>query len=270
MKLSIITINLNNKAGLQKTIDSVVSQTFKDFEWIVIDGGSTDGSKELIEQYVGHFAYWVSEPDNGIYNAMNKGIKVAKGEYLQFLNSGDWLVDETALERCFSHGFTADIAYGDLWLCEGEVRERYNYPNQLTLRFLYDFSLGHCASFIRKEVIENELYDERLKIVSDWEFYLKQALNNKTFEYIDEDVSCFDMSGVSCKNGQLVNQERNKVLKELIPNMLVGDYELMDEMQSKLNDDRIKAVMRYSEKTLYRKMITACLSFIGFIDKNFA
>ncbi len=89
MKLSIITVNLNNKDGLQKTIDSVISQTFKDFEWIVIDGGSTDGSKELIEKYSDYISYWVSEPDKGIYNAMNKGIKVAKGDYLEFLNSGD-------------------------------------------------------------------------------------------------------------------------------------------------------------------------------------
>ena len=78
MKLSIITINYNNKAGLQKTIDSVVAQTWRDFEWIIIDGGSTDGSKELIEQYQQHFAYWCSEPDKGVYNAMNKGIDKAK------------------------------------------------------------------------------------------------------------------------------------------------------------------------------------------------
>ena len=97
MKLSIITVNLNNRDGLKKTIDSVISQTFKDFEWIVIDGGSTDGSRELIEQYVNHFAYWVSEPDKGVYNAMNKGVKKAKGEYLQFLNSGDWLRDENTV-----------------------------------------------------------------------------------------------------------------------------------------------------------------------------
>ena len=84
MKLSIITINYNNKAGLQRTIDSVICQTCKDFEWIVIDGGSTDGSKQLIEQYQSHFAYWCSEPDNGVYHAMNKGITHAKGEYLLF------------------------------------------------------------------------------------------------------------------------------------------------------------------------------------------
>ena len=115
MKLSIITVNLNNRDGLQKTIDSVICQTFRDFEWIVIDGGSTDGSKELIEQYADHFAYWVSEPDKGIYNAMNKGIKVAKGEYLQFLNSGDSLWNETTLQGVvpFFSG-TTDIFYGDV------------------------------------------------------------------------------------------------------------------------------------------------------------
>lgn len=91
MKLSIITVNLNNRDGLKRPIDSVVSQTFTNYEWIVIDGGSTDGSRELIEQYSNHFAYWCNEPDKGIYNAMNKGIAHAKGEWLQFLNSGDVL-----------------------------------------------------------------------------------------------------------------------------------------------------------------------------------
>ncbi|MDR2910496.1 MAG: glycosyltransferase [Bacteroidales bacterium] len=93
MKLSIITINLNNVAGLQKTIESVVKQTFTDYEYIVIDGGSTDGSADIIKQHANKITYWVSEPDKGIYNAMNKGIRVAKGEYCLFLNSGDWLIN---------------------------------------------------------------------------------------------------------------------------------------------------------------------------------
>ena len=108
MKLSIITINYNNKNGLQKTIDSVISQTFKDFEWIIIDGGSTDGSKELIEKYSQHITYWVSEPDKGIYNAMNKGIKVAKGEYLFFLNSGDYLVQPNTINQIFTQSPNTD------------------------------------------------------------------------------------------------------------------------------------------------------------------
>lgn len=101
MKLSIITVNLNNRDGLKRTIDSVVSQTFTDYEWIVIDGGSNDGSRELIEHYSDHFAYWCSEPDKGIYNAMNKGIAHAKGEWLQFLNSGDVLYSNNTLASVF-------------------------------------------------------------------------------------------------------------------------------------------------------------------------
>ena len=108
-KLSIITVNLNNREGLRKTAESVVSQTYKDYEWIVIDGGSTDGSKELIEQYAEHISYWVSEPDKGIYNAMNKGIRQAHGEYFLFLNSGDSLCDDDIVESFCVGNFKEDI-----------------------------------------------------------------------------------------------------------------------------------------------------------------
>ena len=111
MKLSIITINYNNRDGLQKTIDSVVSQTYKNFEWIIIDGGSTDGSKELIEQYQDHCAYWCSEPDKGIYNAMNKGIEKAIGDYSLFLNSGDRLHDDTVIDKIVS--FLGKTVFGN-------------------------------------------------------------------------------------------------------------------------------------------------------------
>lgn len=271
MKLSIITINLNNHDGLQKTIDSVVAQTFKDFEWIVIDGGSTDGSKELIEQYADHFAYWVSEPDKGIYNAMNKGIRMAKGDYLQFLNSGDWLVDEKTLERCFVHNFSADIAYGNLDLVYSkEKEERVVFPERITLRFLYHESLGHGASFIKRVLFEHEQYEENLKIVSDWSFYVKMMMENRRFEYIDEVVICFDMNGISMTNETLGKQEREQVIAQLFPKMLVKDYKLMDEMEIQLNQDRIKKVREYSKKKkLYRKMITGCLQFIELIDRVF-
>lgn len=97
MKLSIITINRNNCAGLSRTMDSVIRQTCKDFEWILIDGASTDGSVDLIRQNKQHITYWVSEPDKGIYNAMNKGLQQAHGEYCLFLNSGDWLAQNSTI-----------------------------------------------------------------------------------------------------------------------------------------------------------------------------
>ena len=112
VKLSIITVNLNNLEGLKRTYESVVCQTFTDYEWIVIDGGSTDGSREFIEQHQDKFAYWCSEPDKGIYNAMNKGIVRAKGEYLNFMNSGDCFACEETLAGVFGRERTADILYG--------------------------------------------------------------------------------------------------------------------------------------------------------------
>lgn len=270
MKLSIITVNLNNKDGLQKTIDSVVSQTFKDFEWIVIDGGSTDGSRELIEQYADHFAYWVSEPDKGVYNAMNKGIRVAKGEYLQFLNSGDWLWNETALERCFSHGFTADIAYGDLYLFRENGFEERRYSDNLSLRFFYRDTLCHNSTFIKRLPLANELYDESLKIVSDWKFFLMQFINNKSFEHINEFVISYDASGISV-NRKLWKQERYEVMKRIVPSWALQCNRDMDEMEDLLNLYHVRKVLEIGKKRkLYHKMITGCLMFVGFIDNVFS
>lgn len=271
MKLSIITVNLNNRDGLQKTIDSLVAQTFKDFEWIVMDGGSTDGSKELIEQYADHFAYWVSEPDKGVYNAMNKGIKVAQGDYLLFLNSGDWLCDKTALERCFRHEFNSDIAYGNVFFCDGEKKVKCCYPEQLSFRYLYNTSLGHNASFIRREIIQKEMYDEELKIVSDWKFFLMQALKNREFEYLGEMVSCFDTHGISSLNRDLVSQEREKVIRQLVPESIIADYKHMDEMDAQLKKVQVKNVIDFSWKNrLYRKMITVCLRFVDWLERRMA
>jgi glycosyltransferase involved in cell wall biosynthesis len=269
MKLSIITINYNNLAGLQKTIESVVGQTFKDYEWIIIDGGSSDGSRELIEQNAHLFSYWVSEPDKGIYNAMNKGIKVAKGDYLQFLNSGDWLYDDTSLERCFSHSFTGDIVYGDFYFVmrDGQMRKSC-IPNPLTLRYLYHYSLGHNASFIKRELLQEELYDERFRIVSDWAFFLKQALKNCDFKYLDEIVSCFDTCGISSINKELLKKERETVINDLIPVLVVRDLIAMDKMGALLNSNHVKKVLEYDgKKRLYRKMISGFFSFLRLLDK---
>ena len=269
MKLSIITVNLNNRDGLQKTIDSVVAQTFKDFEWIVIDGGSTDGSKELIEQYADHFAYWVSEPDKGIYNAMNKGIKVAKGDYLQFLNSGDWLCDETVLERCLVSCSEADVLYGNLYLLDGVNVEPCVYPESLTLRFFVSGTLCHNATFIKRGLLQPVGYNEQLKLVSDWEFFLAQIMKNRVFVHINEFVVYYDMKGISTTNRELVDQEREKVIKQLVPESIIADYRHMDEMDAKLNQTRVKKVIEYSWKNrLYRKMITGCLSIIDWLDRR--
>jgi glycosyltransferase involved in cell wall biosynthesis len=108
-KISIITINYNNREGLERTFDSVFSQNYTNFEYIVIDGASNDGSKELIDQFSDKITFWVSEPDKGIYNAMNKGIDQVNGEYVFFLNSGDVFLDSNSLEKVSEELHTDDI-----------------------------------------------------------------------------------------------------------------------------------------------------------------
>jgi len=210
MKLSIITINLNNHEGLRKTIDSVIGQTFRDFEWIVIDGGSTDGSKELIEQYADHFAYWVSEPDRGIYQAMNKGIKVAKGEYLQFLNSGDWLWNETVLQEVFSSNCHEDVLYGDCIEADGSNSA---FPEKLDALFLYRGNINHQSSFLKATLFQDHLYSEEFKVASDWELLLSKVMfGSASYQKINVIVTgvqpgkSYDPSLTSLERETILNQ----------------------------------------------------------------
>ena len=258
MKLSIITVNLNNRDGLQKTIDSVVTQTFKDYEWIVIDGGSTDGSKELIEQYADHFAYWVSEPDKGIYNAMNKGIKMAGGEFLLFLNSGDYLRETNTLDKVFSAFPDGDIIYGNLTLIErGNAKEDRQYPDMLSFYDLYQRSLPHPSTFIKTSLLKNNPYDEQFRIAADWKFFLKMAFESRDFRHIEIFVSCFDLQGVSSTNTQLLQEEREIIAQEVIPSCILNDIKKKEEPL----DWQIDTLISFREKSkMHHKIATVILT----------
>ena len=117
-KLTIITINYNNLEGLKRTVESVINQTWQEFEYIIIDGGSSDGSAEYIESQSGNIDYWVSEPDKGIYNAMNKGIVIATGEYLLFLNSGDHLLNNEGLQKAIIEVCNYDLVFFDIQIVQ--------------------------------------------------------------------------------------------------------------------------------------------------------
>lgn len=270
MRLSLITINFNNREGLRKTIDSVVAQTFKDFEWIVIDGGSTDGGRELLEQHASYFAYWVSEPDKGIYNAMNKGVDQAHGDYLLFLNSGDWLYNDSSLDRCFAHDFNSDVMYGDCVFHYADREVKCRYPSELTFELLYRSSLAHCCSFIRREVLVKEHYNENYKIISDYEFWVKLVFAGGSFCHLDEFVSVFDTTGISSTNHDLDRAERKQVLSHYVPAMVAADYDRLGTMEKLLSDGQVKDVLQYSpKKKLYHKLITSSLVKIRLIEKLF-
>ncbi len=215
VKLSIITINYNNREGLQRTINSIIDQTWHDFEWIVIDGGSTDGSKELIEKYQKYFSYWCSEPDKGVYNAMNKGVVKAKGEYLFFLNSGDCLHDSKVLEKASTIDSDSDVFYGDICFVKKDGNFIFNYPEKLTTHYLLYRSLGHPACFIKAYLLNEKGYREDFKIISDWYCFIKWYREGKSFVHIPITVADFDTTGISSQNKDVLHLERGIMYEEL-------------------------------------------------------
>ena len=224
MKLSIITINLNNKTGLQKTINSVISQSYKDFEWIIIDGGSTDGSKELIEKYSAFISYWISEPDKGIFNAMNKGIKIATGDYFQFLNSGDCLYEEDTIKKFIQRNNTEDVIYGDSIVVnyKGEKLHEWKNPDFLKLSYFFGYGINHQATFIHKRCFEKFLYNENYRLCSDSELFIKLIYHSYTFAKHHAFVAKYDNSGLSSTTK---SNEYDEMINNLLPPSVRADYD---------------------------------------------
>ena len=251
-KLSIITVNFNDKPGLQKTFDSVFNQTFRDFEYIVIDGGSNDGSKELIEAKAEHIAYSVSEPDRGIYDAMNKGIGKARGEYLLFLNSGDYLCDGFVLEKVFAQELKHDIIYGDIiWDTDG-VKTEYMFPDTLSFEFFARHNyLPHQGSFIRRSLFTSiGLYEEDYKIIADWVFFLLAICKyNCSYKHIDILISVCDRGGISCQpaNWDDIANDRRRALSHFFP-AFVRDYETLYILRNESAQLKAKWSYRLTDK----------------------
>jgi glycosyltransferase involved in cell wall biosynthesis len=227
--LSIITINYNNAEGLRKTLASVADQTSPDFEYLVIDGGSTDGSVEVIKDYADRITYWVSEPDRGIYHAMNKGIVQAKGEYCQFLNSGDYLLAPDVTERMLTDRPDCSFLYGNkVRVHRGrEVVDKSYAGRPITLMDMYRGTFYHATTYIRRSLFDTYgFYDESFRIVSDWKFFLVTiGLHNESVSYRDIDVVWFDSHGISSTNHELDRQERKIVMAEVLPPTILADYQ---------------------------------------------
>lgn len=224
-QLSIITINYNNAQGLEKTIESVSAQNSQDFEYIVVDGNSEDESKNIIQKNKNHINNWISEPDSGVYNAMNKGIKMATGKYLLFLNSGDLLENKDVVSKILPElKSDEDIIYGNLIYSKNGVSvEKFTPPNELNLVYFLHFFLPHPATFIKKNLFNKVgFYKEDFKIISDWEFFLRAIIiHGASYKHLDIIISNFDNSGISSDavNKNLIEEEKQKVYNELFPNL---------------------------------------------------
>ena len=218
--VSIITVCYNHAKGLERTVESVLEQTYDSMEYIVIDGGSTDRSRELIEKHQEKLAYWCSEKDNGIYDAMNKGLAKAKGEYCLFLNAGDYLKDRHVLSDVFVKKHDADLLIGrQLHVNDkGEISKspKLHYDD-FNMGFFLSSTLPHQSTFIRRRLlIDLGGYDEEYKVSADWVFWVKAVvLYGCPVELIPQSVSYMEAGGVS-SNMDKCHADMSKYLEMLL------------------------------------------------------
>lgn len=268
INLSIITINYNNASGLKKTVDSVINQNYKDFDYIIIDGKSTDNSVEVIKSINLPNFNWVSEKDIGIYNAMNKGIKMAEGDYLLFLNSGDFLKNNKVLDEVlFSIKKGVSFIGCNLILNYKNEKKIKKHPEKISFSYLLTSTILHPSTFIKKEMFDKYgSYNEKNKIVSDWEFFFKAiALNGESFQKIDKELTIFDMYGISSnsENSDIVKYEKEQVFNKYLKSIYVNDLDKFLFNQLKNPTKRIKYLMKIEKNIFLRKITTFCLSILN-------
>jgi glycosyltransferase involved in cell wall biosynthesis len=231
-KLSIITINYNNLVGLKRTVESVVNQTWNEFEYILVDGGSTDGSAEYIRSQSDKIDYWVSEPDKGIYNAMNKGIAKATGEYLLFLNSGDHFFNDIILEQNHKFLVEKDFVYFNLNFVDKANSKIGKYPEQLSFSHFIHDTLPHPATFMKSSLFDKVgLFDESLKIVSDWKFFILALFKyNCSYIKVNEILTTYYLDGISSDltNQKLIYEERQSVFNTDFKNYIEDINKLLE------------------------------------------
>lgn len=273
MRLSIVTINYNNADGLRKTLASVAVQTYRDVEHVIVDAASSDGSVDVIKEYVDSATYpviWSSEKDKGIYNGMNRGIKKTTGDYIQILNSGDVLASDDVTERMiaalndemsrdkslndgvpilYGNMIKKDYATGKVIGKSGEV--------EYSLRNYYTGTMNHDCCYIRRDLFDKyELYDENLKIVSDWKWFLQAiGLGNVKPVYADIDVTIFDASGISESNLDLRNKERRQVLEDVLPPAVLADYDkhaFETQQIDRLRKHHLYGLVYFIERVLFK------------------
>ena len=263
MKYSIITVNFNNKEGLRKTIESVIHQTFRDFEFIIIDGGSTDGSVDVLKEYNSQINYWVSEPDGGIYQGMNKGIRKATGDYLNFMNSGDCFYNEQVLQHVSDLHLTSDIIVGHDFHYNSKTQQGFStiLPPRISMLTFYVQTLPHQSTFFKRKLFCDTLYDESLRIVADIKFYIQKiCVEGCSVEKIDEIVCKREPDGISKSHNERRIAEHQATIAEFLPIGAIEDYKtltLLDKttiykLLHLLETPRGLKWMTYFIKILYR------------------
>ena len=266
MKYSIITVNYNNKEGLRHTIESVIHQTYHEYEFIVIDGGSTDGSTDVLKEYDDQIDYWVSEPDGGIYQGMNKGIRKATGEYLNFMNSGDCFYSNDILEKVSSYQSDADFIVGKDYHFNNETHQGHVsiQPPRTTMIHFFVATIDHQSSFIKRDLFKESLYDESHRLVSDWIFFTEKIVKEKKQVQFIPDIVCRrEEGGISEQQREKNQKEIHQFLCQFLPHGVYEDYATL----AKLDKTSLYRLFAFCEDNNLRKMLVLCIKILSGLQR---
>lgn len=218
IKLTIVTVSYNAVNTIEQTISSVINQSYPNIEYVIIDGGSTDGTVDIIKKYKDKIAYWISEPDGGIYDAMNKGIKVATGEYVYFLGADDTLIDISIIQAvvCDMSDNPSDIYSYGVYCVNNKLMQKYVGNSHAKKHLDVVDMVPHQGLFVKRSIAVKLPYDVNYKITADYKFFL-QCYRNKeiSIRYEDYPVAFYAMDGISSNSVRELRNERIKIFKEL-------------------------------------------------------
>ncbi|TYP00049.1 glycosyltransferase involved in cell wall biosynthesis [Geothermobacter ehrlichii] len=234
-RFSIITVSLNEEESIRRTCESICSQEFDDYEWIVIDGGSTDRTLDILNEYGHKISHMSSEPDDGIYDAMNKGVERASGDYLVFMNAGDSFYDTRAL-GLVSEAPEKDILYGDFMCVAVDGRSFVKkFPDVLPKDFLVGNMLPHQASFFKRDLFARYGgYDTSYRIAGDYELFVRFLYaNGASSWHVPHVVAVFGTDGISSDRAykKLRRIENHRVRKRYFPWSLYGLKRIENELK---------------------------------------
>lgn len=205
--ISVITVVFNDVRNIEKTIKSIINQTFSKIEYIIIDGGSTDGTLETIKRYRDYIDILVSEPDAGIYDAMNKGVALAKGDFLSFMNSGDEFFSSDTIKLLVPEIDQADVIYGSTEVYEASGQKR-NFSPGYPPKFYYNLPFNHQSVFVKTEVHRKYIYDTRFRVYADLLLFHQLLKDGYEFKRIETVVAKYDATGISATVTKSLLNER--------------------------------------------------------------
>ncbi len=215
--ISIITVVFNGERFLEDTIKSVINQKYDNVEYVIIDGASTDRTVDIIKKFESQIDYWVSEKDEGIYDAMNKGIKLTQGDLIGLINADDYYLLDTVSDIVSSISFkSADIVYGDMDLIAREGAEILQHRRASHKKLIYGMSLNHPATFVRRVLYTKEGFDTTYRLAADYDFLLRQKMCSATFRYIQKTLAIMRDDGASKALSILTSREERAIKKEYL------------------------------------------------------